>query len=139
MTVAFLVFYVLMSAGKNVATNIVMPMIPDAADYEIYRSGRYVPGMMSTLFSFVDKMVSSFSAAIVGVFVSFIGFKTALPTEDTPYSSSIFAVTLILYFGFPIFGWICTLIAMKFYPLTEPKMREVQSKIAGLKQQEAAN
>ena len=34
-------------------------MTADCADYEVYRSGRYVPGLMGTLFSFVDKLISS--------------------------------------------------------------------------------
>ncbi|MDU2198649.1 MAG: hypothetical protein E7E21_09580 [Peptostreptococcaceae bacterium] len=29
----------------------------------------------------------------------------------------------------PILGWICSLIAMKFYPLDERRMAEVQEKI----------
>ena len=29
-------------------------MTADCADYVVYRSGRYVPGLMGTLFSFVE-------------------------------------------------------------------------------------
>ncbi|MDH8275970.1 MFS transporter, partial [Klebsiella pneumoniae] len=33
----------------------VVPMLADCTDYETYRSGRFVPGMIGTIFSFVDK------------------------------------------------------------------------------------
>lgn len=49
------------------AGNIVIPMTADCADYETYRSGKYVPGLMGTLFSFVDKIVSSFAPMIAGL------------------------------------------------------------------------
>ena len=34
-------------------------MVADCADYETYRSGKFIPGIMGTLFSLVDKLVSS--------------------------------------------------------------------------------
>ena len=34
-------------------------MVADCSDYETYRSGNYIPGIMGTLFSLVDKLVSS--------------------------------------------------------------------------------
>lgn len=37
-------------------------------------------------------------------------------------------MTMVLMFGFPILGWICTLVAMRKYPLTKEKMVEVQEK-----------
>ena len=48
----------------SIASSIVIPMTADCADYEVYRSGRYVPGLMGTLFSFVDKIISSLAVYI---------------------------------------------------------------------------
>ena len=42
-------------------------MTADCADYEVYRTGKYVPGMMGTLFSLVDKLISSFAPLLTGV------------------------------------------------------------------------
>ena len=42
---------------QGLSGNIVIPMTADCADYEVYRTGRYVPGLMGTLFSFVDKII----------------------------------------------------------------------------------
>lgn len=53
-------------------------------------------------------------------------------------TSGIFWVTIFLFVGMPILGWIASLIAMKFYPLDKEKMIEVQAKIAERKAREAA-
>ncbi len=44
----------------------------------------------------------------------------------------LFFVTMILYNGMPIAGWIISVIAMKFYPLTGKKMIEIEDQIAKL-------
>ena len=43
-------------------------------------------------------------------------------------------MALFLYFGMPILGWICTLIAMRFFKLTKEEMVHVQKRIAEKKQ-----
>ena len=40
---------------------------------------------------------------------------------------------MICFIGAPMVGWICNLIAMKFYPLTKEKMAEIQDEIAAIK------
>lgn len=137
-TLALVGMYILLKATANISGGIVIPMIADCADYETYRTGRYVPGMMGTLFSFVDKMISSLAATIVGFSFASIGFADSLPTFDTAYSTEIKAVGLALFIGMPLLGWICTLIAMKFYPLTAEKMEEVQKEIADIKEKARA-
>lgn len=89
--------------------------------------------MMGTLFSFVDKIISSFAPMIAGVMYSAIGFKEALPDVQTPYSTDLHYVTVFLAYGMIILGLICNLIALKFYPLTKEKMAEIQTEIAAIK------
>lgn len=132
-TIAFMLLWILIKGFAGISGNIVIPMTADCADYETYRSGKYVPGLMGTLFSCVDKVISSFSAAIVGLMIAMIGFKTEQPQPDTPYSNQIFVITMILMFILPIIGWLMNLVAMKFYPLTKEKMEEIQSAIAEIK------
>lgn len=132
-TIAFLILTLLMRGFSGVASNIVIPMTADCADYEVYRSGKYVPGLMGTLFSFVDKMISSLSTTFVSLLIAAIGFKSVQPTPETPYSEGIFWVTMICFLGAPLLGWICNVIAMKFYPLNNTKMAEIQSEIARIK------
>lgn len=132
-TIAFVVLFLLMKGGGQLSSTLVIPMTADCADYEVYRSGKYVPGLMGTLFSFIDKMISSLASMLVGLLLAAIGFKSVQPTQATPYSSAIFWVTMFCFLGAPIIGWVLNLIAMKFYPLSKEKMAEIQERIAEIK------
>lgn len=118
---------------NNLAGNIVIPMTADCADYEVYRSGKYVPGMMGTLFSFVDKLISSLAPLIAGLVFAAIGFADRLPDATTPYSDSLKYAGIFLMYGLIIIGQIANLIAMKFYPLTKEKMQEIRAEIEKIK------
>lgn len=135
----FILLVIVQKGFSGISGNIVIPMTADCADYEVYRSGRYVPGLMGTLFSFVDKLISSLGATIVAVIYSFIGFKESLPTPETPYSSGLLIATLVCFLGLPMIGWILNVVAMKFYPLTKEKMAEIQDEIARIKAEAKAN
>ena len=134
-TALYFGFYLIWQSCVSVTGDLGITMTADCADYEVYRTGKYVPGLMGTLFSFVDKMVSSLAGTLVAVMLSIIGFKDTLPTQDTPYSTSIFVVTMFCLVGCPLIGYICNIVAMKFYPLTKEKMEEIQEKIAEIKNQ----
>ena len=128
-----MLLWILIKGFSGISGNIVIPMTADCADYETYRSGKYVPGLMGTLFSCVDKIISSFATTIVGLMIAMIGFKTTQPQPDTTYSNEIFIITMICMFILPIIGWLINLVAMKFYPLTKEKMEEIQNTIAEIK------
>ena len=113
-----------------------IPMVADCSDYETYRSGKYIPGIMGTLFSLVDKLVSSLSATIVGLAVSVIGLAN-LPTAETPYTEGMNIVVLILFCVIPLIAWGLTILAMRGYILTGEKMKEIQ-KINGLRRDAVA-
>jgi Na+/melibiose symporter-like transporter len=74
-------------------------MTADCADYETYRSGKYVPGLMGTLFSFIDKMVSSLAPLIASLLLAAIGFKEVMPDVDTPFSPQLKSVGIFLMYG----------------------------------------
>lgn len=135
--VAFVVLYICMKGFSNLSGSIVIPMTADCADYETYRSGRYVPGLMGTLFSFVDKLISSLGSTLVSVIFAMIGFREALPTLETPFSNAVLVATLFCYLGMPAIGWVLNLVSMKFYPLTKEKMEEIQEEIARIKAEAA--
>ncbi len=132
-TVAFVVVFMIMRSMGGLSASIVIPMTADCADYEVYRSGRYAPGLMGTLFSFIDKMISSLATAIIGMMLATIGFTSTQPTPETPYSDGIFWVTMFLWLGAPVIGWLLNVISMKFYPLTKEKMASIQAEIAAIK------
>ena len=136
--ILYLVLTIIAAGFQGISGNIVIPMTADCADYEVYRTGKYVPGLMGTLFSFVDKLVSSLAATVVALFYSMVGFKDALPDTMTPYSDGIFWATIGCFVLLPIVGWLCNVVAMHFYPLTKEKMEEIQAEIGRIKAEAAA-
>lgn len=87
-TVLFIVFFGIGYGAYYATADMPIPMVADCSDYETYRSGKYIPGIMGTLFSLVDKLVSSLSATVVGIAVSAIGLSK-LPTQYTEYALSL--------------------------------------------------
>ncbi|GAB3055237.1 MFS transporter [Virgibacillus ainsalahensis] len=135
-TLLFIILYALVMGFGGVPSALINPMIADVSDYETYKTGRYIPGMMGTLFSFVDKLITSLPPLIVGAAVSIIGFTDEFPTVNDSVTTPLFFVTMLLAFGTPTIGHIITLIAMKFYSLDYKKMEEVQAGIAEMKEKE---
>lgn len=125
-TILFVVFFGIGYGAYYSTADMPIPMVADCSDYETYRSGKYIPGIMGTLFSLVDKLVSSLSATVVGVAVSIIGLEN-LPTADTLYSGGMNWVVIILFCVVPMIAWIATLIAMRGYSLTGDRMKEIQA------------
>ncbi|RKL65509.1 glucuronide permease [Salipaludibacillus neizhouensis] len=135
MTIAFLVLFLIAGAARSLATAYVVPMIPEIIDYEAYRSKRFTPGIVTSLYTFVDKLVSSLAQTVIGLVLAMIGFRAAFPDLDTPYSETLFWVTMFLAFGVLIIGWIATLIAMKFYKLDKAKMDEIAEVLEARRQE----
>ena len=103
-----------------------IPMVADCADYETYRSGKFIPGIMGTLFSLVDKLVSSLAAAVVSVALMCIGIHD-LPTKVTPYSEGMNWVVIALFCIIPMIAWALTLVSMKGYALDGERVKVIQA------------
>lgn len=125
-TILFIIFFGIGYGAYYSTADMPIPMVADCSDYETYRSGKYIPGIMGTLFSLVDKLVSSLATTVVALAVSFIGLKD-LPAAETPYAPGMNWVVIALFCIVPMVAWIATLIAMKGYSLTGEKMKEIQA------------
>ena len=122
-TIAFILFFGVGYGAYYATADMPIPMVADCADYETYRSGKFIPGIMGTLFSLVDKLVSSLSASVV---VGFIGIHE-LPTKSTPYAPGMNWVVIVLFCLIPMLAWILTLWAMKGYELDGKRVEEIQA------------
>lgn len=131
----FIVLFCAMGAAKMACSCVTEPVRYDVIDYELSRSGHYMPAVVNAAYSFIDKMISSLAATIVAAAVAMIGYTQGMPQATDPLTSSIAAVALFLWLGMPILGWVCTLISMKFYPLDKETMVEVQRKNAEIRAQ----
>ena len=126
-TILFILCFGIGYGAYYATADMPIPMVADCSDYETYRSGKYIPGIMGTLFSLVDKLVSSLAQTLVAfLFLVFAGLSE-LPTDATPYSSGIKVAVIVMFCVIPMLAWAATLWAMSGYILTGAKMKEIQS------------
>jgi Na+/melibiose symporter-like transporter len=126
-TILFILCFGLGYGAYYATADMPIPMVADCSDYETYRSGKYIPGIMGTLFSLVDKLVSSLAQTLVAfLFLIFAGLAE-LPTDATPFSGGIKVAVIVMFCVIPMLAWAATLWAMKGYSLTGARMKEIQS------------
>lgn len=134
-TIAFVVGSVLQAGCQGLYGNIIIPMTADCADYEVYRTGKYIPGLMGALFSFTEKLVTSLSPMITGLVFAACGFASHNPVQGDTVTTALKIGVVFLAYGIVILGLICNIAALKLYPLSKEKMAEIQSEVAAIKEQ----
>lgn len=132
-TILFTLFFGVGYGAYYSTADMPIPMVADCADYETYCSGKFIPGIMGTLFSLVDKLVSSLSATVVSVALLFIGVSD-LPTKATPYAPGMNWVVIALFCIVPMCAWLLTLWAMKGYELDGQRIKTINAVNAARKQ-----
>ncbi len=132
-TIIWIILFGCGYGAYNLSSEMCIPMIADCTDYETYRSGNYVPGMMGTLFSLIDKFVSSFASLLISVFT--IGMvpalngklpSTGIDLTNFDYTGVRLSV-IICFCLLPMGAWVITLFSMFFYKLSGAKLKEIQA------------
>ena len=131
--IIYVVLTLLQNGSNMCITTSNTSYMADAIDFELDRSGRYIPAVVSGTYSLVDKLITSFAAVIATGAVALLGYTTTMPQPTDPSTPAIFWMTMALKFGLPIIGWIITLVAMRSCPLTKEEMVNVQKRIADKK------
>ncbi len=126
-TVLFIVFFGVGYGAYYATADMPIPMVADCSDYETYRSGKYIPGIMGTLFSLVDKLVSSLAQTLVALIFLICAGLAELPDDSTAYSGGIKVAVIVMFCVIPLLAWAATLWAMHGYSLTGAKMKEIQA------------
>ena len=128
--VIFLILQIALNGSKMCITTANGGMMADVVDWQLEKSGKYIPGIISATYSILDKLISSFGGAIATGAVALIGYTTTMPQPNDELTETVLMMTMILYYGLPMLGWVLSVIAMKFSPLSKEKMVEVQKSIA---------
>lgn len=132
-----MILYIILTLALNgcmmCVTTANSAFMADIIDYELDRSGKYIPAVVTGTYSLIDKIVSSFSAAIATGAVALIGYTSTLPQPTDEATTGVFWMTMFLKYGLAILGWICTLLAMRGCKLGKAEMVEVQKQIADKK------
>ena len=131
--ILFVVLTFLVNGFAMCVTTANTGFMADIIDFELDRSGKYIPAVVTGTYSLVDKIVSSFSAAIATGCVALIGYTSSMPQPDDPATSGVFWMTMFLRYGLAILGFLCTLLAMRSCRLNRTEMVDVQKRIADKK------
>ncbi|MGN0978186.1 MAG: MFS transporter [Faecousia sp.] len=121
--------YIVQNCIACLANGSVVPMLADCADYEAYRSGRFVPGMIGTIFSFIDKLLSSVSNLIVGIALAVAGYGNSVISPNQNMGDKFNTVILLCFCGIPILGHIASILSMRFYELDGKRMAQIQAEL----------
>ncbi len=133
-TILFIVCFGIGYGAYYATADMPIPMVADCSDYETYRSGKYIPGIMGTLFSLVDKLVSSLAQTLVAIIFLICTGVNELPNDATPYSGGIKVAVIVMFCVIPMLAWAATLLAMRGYSLTGEKMKTIQAVNAARKE-----
>ncbi len=132
--IPLILFFILMlgnNALKMIVSTATNAMRMDIVDYELYRSGNYLPATVSAVYSFIDKMISALAPMLATFLITFVGYTGSLiPQAEDPLTLGRRLVTIGLFCIMPILGWILTILAMRKFSLTKEKMEEIQISIA---------
>lgn len=135
-----MILYVLLTLALNgtkmCVTTCSSSYMADVIDYELYRSGRFVPAVVTGAYSLLDKLISSVGAVIATAAVALLGYTDTMPQPGDACTGALFWMTMFLYFGLPILGWIVSLLAMRFCELDKARMVEIQKSIEEQKKAE---
>lgn len=122
------------NAVKMVLTTTSSSMRADVVDYELQRSGNYLPAVIGGVYSFIDKLITSVCSFVAGLAITAIGYVHTVPQMGDPATTKVFVASMCLSLGLPLIGWAINLIAMKFYSLDRETMIQVQKDIADKKE-----
>ncbi len=92
----------------------VLPMIADVADYEFYINKQYVPSVVGTTFSLIDKLMSSLSGLILAGVLYYINYYPNMPLSPKAFWAFFFMVIII-----PALGHVASILAFKSYPINK--------------------
>lgn len=136
--VLFIAIYALARGFSRSPSSLVLTMSADISDYETSESGRYVAGVIGTIFSLTDSIASSLVPMMIGWILASIGFGSAYPTTDTPLTQDLRLVAVALYAVLPFIAVVRALVFMKFYKLDSKAMEIVQQRLNEMRSIETA-
>ena len=133
-----LVLFFLLMLGNNALKMVVSSatgaMRMDIVDYELERSGKYLPATVAAVYSFIDKLISSLAPMLATLLIGIVGYTgSKIPQAGDELTWGIRIITAVLYCGLPIIGWLLTEWAMVKFSLTKERMEEIQKNIADQK------
>lgn len=129
-SITFTIAYIGMRVFSGYPTSIVLTMAADITDYETARSGRFVSGLIGTVFSLTDSIASALVPIIIGVVVAMAGFPETYPDAAEPLTDTLFNAGIIILAVIPLILLVISFVLIRLYPLDREAMAQVQQTIS---------
>ena len=108
----------------------VLQTLADIIDCKTARSGRFVSGLIGTIFSLTDSIASALVPIIIRVIIADAGYTQAYPDASEPLTQSLFNAGLTIAVVIPLILLATAFILIRIYPLDRQAMEDIQTKIA---------
>ncbi|MDQ0222592.1 MFS transporter [Streptococcus moroccensis] len=94
----------------------------DSANYAEMKTGIKGTALVNSSFTFVNKVSQALSVWLGGYILQVVGYDANAAQQNSQTLMAILLICTVL----PIIGYVCSLIALKFYPLTRGDEIELQ-------------
>ena len=124
-TTTWLVMFWLISSALIGAINNMLSRsaVLDSANWAEWKTGVNGSALVSSTFTFINKLSQAFGAFIMGYVLDFVGYNPQLTQQTEGTLKAILNMKTLI----PIAAFLCSVIAMHFYPITKEKESEMEA------------
>ena len=131
-TFIVMVFLVLTAIIGSITNMLSRTAVLDSANYAEWKTGVNGSALVSSTFTFINKLSQAFGAFIMGYVLEFVGYDANLVQQsDYTLKAILYMKTLI-----PILAFVMSVIAMKFYPITKQVEKDMEQFIIEKREKE---
>lgn len=127
--IGLLVLLALQQSLGNITGQMVLPMIEDCADHETHRTGRFIPGLVSTLYFFMDKLITALAPLLIGIAITWAGLGQTRIAPDQPANSRFVIAVLVIVLGLPLLSQLTALAVMPGYELGNERLAKIRREL----------
>lgn len=117
-----LLFIALLGSGMSYIPGTLITM--ECMDYNKYKLGKSMEGMISAVSQFILKIQAAFSSAITGLVLIAVGYDAELYKDATTIPASLFSGLGLVLFGIPALCGLISMLVILFYPLFKKAKRD---------------
>ena len=126
-------FFILASVSIGAITNMLSrSAVLDSANYAEWKTGINGSALVSSTFTFVNKLSQAFGAFIMGYVLDLVGYAPNLAQQSPATLKAILYMKTLI----PIAAFVCSVIAMKFYPIDKKTEKEMEEFINDKREKE---
>ncbi len=128
----WIAFVIMGIGGIGFATQYVMPysILPDVVEYDYAETGVRREGVFYGQWTFMSKIGQALGLAINGWILSLFGYRESVAGVFMEQSESALLGIRLIAGPIPAFFFICGIIVLRFYPITNEYYQKIMEKIA---------